>query len=169
MEMSNDHRQGAGDLLPQQDSPAMGEQWLRCWMFRRNCSIAPRQLVVVYLSLCVVSLMVAGMAWDAGGALVAPFTGLELLAVAAALLMYARHATDHECLRLSADSLHVEWENAGTVESVQFNPRWVRLSQPERGLIELSSSGRTAYIGRFMRPERREVILRDLRAALRAI
>ena len=169
MQTSNDYRQGAVDLPLEQAGSEADGNWLRCWVFRRNCSISPRQLMVVYLSLCFVSLMVAGMAWEAGGALVVPFTGLELAAVAIALLAYARHATDRESLRLSTERLHVEWENAGVVESVQFNPRWVRLSQPESGLIELSSSGRTVYIGRYARPERREVILRDLRAALRAI
>ncbi|OIQ75615.1 hypothetical protein GALL_427150 [mine drainage metagenome] len=125
--------------------------------------------MVFYLSLCVVSLMVAGVAWDVGGALVAPFTGIELGVMAVALLIHARHATDREQVFLSAERLQVEWENAGVVQSVSFNPRWVRVSLPESGLIELSSAGRTTYVGRYARPERREVLAKDLRAALRAL
>lgn len=164
------------DLQPQaaqsRDQHAAGgseEGWTCCWVFRRNCSISPRQLMLVFGGLSATSLMVAGSAWMAGGTLVFPFAGLELIALAAAMFVYARHAADRECVRLAPDRLQVEWENAGVVESVQFNPRWVRLSQPEGGLIELSSSGRKVYIGRYMRPERREMVLRDLRAALRAI
>ncbi|MFZ5489539.1 DUF2244 domain-containing protein [Thiomonas sp.] len=148
---------------------AQGEGWLRDWVFRRNCSLSPRQLMVFYASLCVVSLIVASIAWDVGGSLVMPFTGIELASVAAALVAYGRHATDREHVRLSAQQLQVEWENAGVVQSVSFNPHWVRVSVPESGLIEVSSAGRTAYIGRYARPERRAVLAKDLRAALRSL
>lgn len=169
MHANNDLQPPAAQSLNQPAAGGSDETWTRCWVFRRNCSISPRQLMLVFGALSVTSLLVAGTAWMAGGTLVFPFTGLELVALAVAMLVYARHATDRESVRLSPDRLQVEWENAGVVESVQFNPRWVRLSQLEGGLIELSSSGRTFYIGRYVRPERREVMLRDLRAALRAI
>ncbi len=146
-----------------------GESWVRDWVFRRNCSMSPQQLMVFFVSLCVVSLMVAAIAWDVGGSLVMPFTGIELGSVAIALFVYGRHATDRERVRLSAQQLQVEWENAGVVQAVSFNPHWVRVSLPESGLIEVSSAGKTAYIGRYARPERRAVLAKDLRAALRAL
>lgn len=145
------------------------ECWLRDWVFRRNCSMSPQQLMVFFASLCVVSLIVASIAWDVGGALVMPFTGIELAAVGAALFVYGRHATDRERVRLSVQQLQVEWENAGVVQTVSFNPQWVRVSLPASGLIEVTSAGRTAYIGRYARPERRAVLARDLRAALRGL
>ncbi|MGC8703313.1 MAG: DUF2244 domain-containing protein [Thiomonas sp.] len=92
-----------------------GENWLRNWVFRRNCSMSPQQLVVFFVSLSVVSLMVAAIAWDVGGSLVMPFTGIELGSVAIALFVYGRHATDQERVRLSAQQLQVEWENARSV------------------------------------------------------
>lgn len=151
------------------DQLEQGENWLRNWVFRRNCSMSPRQLMVFFVSLSVVSLMVAAIAWDVGGSLVMPFTGIELGSVAIALLVYGRHATDQERVRLSAQQLQVEWENAGVVQTISFNPVWVRVSLPESGLIELSSAGKTAYIGRYARPERRAALAKDLRAALRAL
>jgi len=36
----------------------------------------------------------------------------------------------------------------------------------EKGLIEISGTGRQAFIGRYTRPERREKLARDLRRAL---
>ncbi|MEW6561296.1 MAG: DUF2244 domain-containing protein [Pseudomonadota bacterium] len=157
---------GEARVLREQEAE---ECWLRDWVFRRNCSMSPQQLMVFFASLCVVSLIVASIAWDVGGALVMPFTGIELGAVGTALLVYGRHATDRERVRLSAQQLQVEWENAGVVQSVSFNPQWVRVSLPDSGLIEVSSAGRTAYIGRYARPERRAVLVKDLRAALRAL
>lgn len=146
-----------------------GERWLRHWEFRRNCSMSPKQVMFFFLTLAVLSLLVAAIAWDVGGSLVMPFTGIELGAVAIALLAYARHATDQERVRLSPQCLEVEWENAGMVQKVRFNPHWVRVSLPDTGLIELSSGGQTVHIGRYTRPERRVHLAKDLRAALRAL
>lgn len=133
-------------LLPADRLPEVqeqGESWLRNWVFCRNGSMSPQQLIVVFVSLSVVSLMVAVIAWDVGGSLVMPFTGIELGSVAIALFVYGRHAADQERVRLSAQQLQVEWENAGVVQTVSFNPQWVRVSLPERGLVEVSSAGKT--------------------------
>ncbi len=71
------------------------------WLLKRNCSITPRQLFGVYLSLCAASLAIAGgFAW-VGASPVLVFAGVELLLVGAALLLYARHALDHERITLS--------------------------------------------------------------------
>src|SRR5438270_13892551 len=66
------------------------------WLLRRNCSMTPGQLVAFYVSLCAWSLAIAGAFWWRGATLVMPFAGIELLAVAAALVVYARHAGDRE-------------------------------------------------------------------------
>ena len=49
------------------------------WVMRRNCSITPRQLVAVYLSLCVVSLVISAGFWVVGAPAVLAFAGLELV------------------------------------------------------------------------------------------
>ena len=64
------------------------------WLLRRNCSMTPAQLVVFYLTLSAWSLAIAGAFWWRGATLVMPFAGIEILAVGAALLVYARHAGD---------------------------------------------------------------------------
>lgn len=159
--------------IAQENLPSAAAQtsecWVRDWVFRRNCAMSPQQLMMFFISLSVVSLVVAAIAWDVGGSFVMPFTAIELGSVAIALLVYARHATDRECVRLSPQCLQVEWENAGVVQSVSFNPHWVRISLPDSGLIALSSAGKTVYVGRFTRPERRVLLAKDLRAALRAL
>lgn len=136
------------------------------WLFKRNCSISPRQLLVFFVSLSLISLFVAMLCWVAGAKLVTPFTVLELLVLGGALFVYARHAADRERVEVSAQSLVIEWECAGRIERSEFNPRWARIVVGERGLIEISGAGRQAFIGRYTRPERREKLARDLRRAL---
>lgn len=144
-------------------------QWSVEWVLRRNCSLAPRQLLWCYASLCVLSLAIAGLFWQAGAPMVAPFAGLELLAVGAALLLYARHAADSERIALRDDALTVEHESGGCTERVAFQPAWVRVepAHGDRSLIELSGQGRRISVGRFVRPELRSQLAEELRWALR--
>ena len=48
------------------------------WFLRRNCSVTPRQLAWIYLSLCAVSLGLGVMFWLLGATLVLPIAWLEL-------------------------------------------------------------------------------------------
>ena len=143
--------------------------WSIDWLLKRNCSLAPRQLLAFYLSLCVLSLGIAAMFWIQGARMVMPFAWIELLGVGAALWVYARHATDSESIVLRGDRLTVEVANGPQVERVEFQPAWVRV-EPEhddQSLIELSGQGRRIAVGRFVRPELRGQLAQELRLALR--
>ncbi len=139
------------------------------WLLRRNCSISPRQLLLFFVSLNLVSLFVALLCWVDGAKLVPPFTLVELVGMGVALLIYARHAGDRERVAISAQALVVEWECAGHCQRVAFNPRWARVALHDNGLIAVSESGRQAFVGRYTRAERREKLARDLRRALLAV
>ncbi len=146
-----------------------GREWSAEWLLKRNCSLTPSQLLAFFASICVVSLGIGAMFWMQGAPLVMPFAGLELLAVATALLIYARHATDREAIVLRPDSLVVEHASGRHVERVEFAPAWVRI-EPEHGdrsLVELSGQGRRISVGRFVRPELRRQLADELRWALR--
>ena len=98
-----------------------------------------------------------------------PFAGVELLVVGAAFWVYARHATDGEKISLQGEQLVVELENAGKFERAEFNREWVRV-EPRTGdksLIEVSGQGRTVQVGRYVRPELRPELAREIRMALR--
>ena len=86
--------------------PAGG--WAMQWLLKRNCSLAPRQLLWFYVVLSGLSLGIAVGFWLHGATLVMPFAGLEVLAIGVALLVYARHASDCESIRLQGGSLTVE-------------------------------------------------------------
>lgn len=145
------------------------DQWSVNWVLKRNCSIAPRQLLWFYASLCVLSLGIATMFWLHGAPMVMPFAWLELLAIGAAMMLYAAHATDTESIALRDDALTVEHLSGTRIERVAFQPAWVRV-EPEHGdrsLIELSGQGRRIAVGRFVRPELRHQLAEELRWALR--
>jgi uncharacterized membrane protein len=139
------------------------------WLLKRNCSVTPAQLGWLYASLCVVSLGIATFFWFQGAKLVLPFAWLELIAVGSAFLVYSRHATDGERISLSGQHLVVELENAGRLERAEFDRDWVRVepSAGDRSLIALSARGRSVNVGRFVRPELRPALAREIRMALR--
>jgi uncharacterized membrane protein len=144
-------------------------QWSVEWLLKRNCSMAPRQLLWFYLSLCAVSFAIASMFWTQGVHLVMPFAWLELLVLGAALLAYARHAADSESITLADDLLTVELACGSRLRRVAFQPHWVRVEprHGDRSLIELSGQGQRVAVGRFVRPELRRQLAEELRWALR--
>jgi uncharacterized membrane protein len=139
------------------------------WRLRRNCSVTPAQLLVAYLMLCALSLAIGALFWLRGAPFVIGFTGLELAAVGWAFVVYARHATDGEWISLQGASLVVERETAGRRERAEFERQWVRVEPKadEHSLIELSGRGRKMEVGRFVRPELRQVLAGEIRRALR--
>jgi len=139
------------------------------WFLKRNCSVTPAQLGWLYASLCVVSLGIGTFFWFQGAVLILPFTGLELAAVGAAFLAYARHATDGETISLEGRQLVVELESAGHRRRAEFDRDWVRVepSADDRSLIELSARGTKVNVGRYLRPELRPELAQEIRRALR--
>lgn len=155
---------GDGNTGPRENASVSIE-----WLLKRNCSLSPRQLLAVYASLCVISLGIATYFWWNGATLVMPFAWVELLAVGAALLFYARHASDRECIALQPGRLTVEHLSGGRVERAEFLPDWVRVEprDDDRSLIELSGQGHMIAVGRYVRPELRRALAEEFRVALR--
>jgi uncharacterized membrane protein len=141
------------------------------WILRRNCSVSPRQLGGMFVLLCVLSLTVAGFFWSQGAWMVLPFSALELLAAGTAFLVYARHATDGETIRLRNGRLVVEVEEAGRLHRVEFAGRGVRIEPPtaRERLILVCCNGQTMQVGRFVRPDMRPVLAHELRRALKGV
>ena len=140
------------------------------WLMRRNCSVTPRQLCWMYVSLSGVSLSIAAVFWWQGATLVMPFAWMELLAVGVAFLVYARHAADGEKIVLENTTLVVELERAGRLQRSEFARDWVRVEPKnvKESLVVLSGQGRSVSVGRFLRPELRSALAKEIRAALSA-
>jgi uncharacterized membrane protein len=149
--------------VPGRDAPALQ------WVLRRNCSITPRQLVGVYLSLCAISLLIGLAFWWQGATYVLAFAGIELVLVGAALVVYARHAADRDTVTLAERDVEVECHFGRQVERAAFRAEWVCVEPAEAqgSLVELAGQGRRMLIGRFLRPEHRASLAQELRRALR--
>ncbi len=139
------------------------------WFLRRNCSIRPTHLGWIYTAICLVSLGIGAAFWAFGAPLVIPFAGLEVVALGLAFILYAQHAADGERILLDGDRLIVELENAGKLERAEFNREWVRVEPQadDHSLIALSANGKTVRVGRYVRPEMRPELAREIRMALR--
>jgi uncharacterized membrane protein len=124
---------------------------------------------LLFASLGVVSLGIGGLFWAQGATLVLPFAALEVMAVGLAFLIYTRHARDGEKIWLSGPELIVEVETGGKRERVKFLSHWVRVEPrtDNRSLIEVSGQGRSIDVGRFVRPDLRPILAREIRMALR--
>ena len=144
----------------------------REWTLRRNCSLSPRQVARAYALLCFGSLAIALGFLFHGIWLVLAFSLLELTLVGLALLVYARHATDHERIALSESGLLVVRVLADRRELTRLDPLWTRVVVPDerrRTLIQLESRGVKVEIGRFVDATRRRQVARELRQALRGV
>lgn len=105
-----------------------------CWMIKRNCSVSPKQLALVFASIVAVS-FAFGVVFAAQGLwLVRPFAGVPLLAVAAAFLCYGRRAADYERIEIADGMVAVEQVEDG-LRSLRRRWRgrgskWGRLAVP---------------------------------------
>ncbi len=144
------------------------ETLLMDWLIRRNCSVSPRQFVACYASLAAFSLAIAALLWWCGAWLVLPFTGIELLAVGVAFVMYARHAVDFERIRLFPHRLLIERMSAERLTRLEFNPRWVRVEPgaTPRDPVRLVSRGQRIVVGQHLAQYRRAQFARELHASL---
>ena len=139
------------------------------WLLRRNCSITPRQLGLVYLSLCCASLLIGAFFFVQGAPFVLAFAAVELACVGIALLAFARHAGDREVLTLVGRSLQVEQCFGTRVRHTRFvaDSLHVEPAAGQGSLVELRGRGECLRVGRFLRPEQRVAFARELRQALR--
>ena len=138
------------------------------WTLQRNCSVSPAQLGLCFVFLSAMSLAVGLFFWFQGAVLVLPFAALELMALATAFLIHARHAADRERISVRGGRLVVEVEKAGRVERCEFVREWVRVEPQKRhGLVEVTCGGRSVHVGRFLRADLRLLLARELRLAVR--
>lgn len=139
------------------------------WLFKRNCSITPQELVSVYASLCALSFLIAGFFFWHGAPFVAAFAGIELAAVGAAMLVFAHHAGDRETITLVGRMLRVERWVGNRVERTELAADWLTV-EPAAGqgsLVQLCGRGHRVRVGRFLRPELRGAFAQELRQTLR--
>jgi uncharacterized membrane protein len=144
-----------------------GSAWQ--WSLRRQCALTPRGLLLAFSLLAALSLSVGTGFWIVGAPLVLAFTGLEIVALILALVATARHAGDHETLTLVGPQLLVERSLGTQVSRQQLPVAWLEV-EPQTGpssLVQLRSQGQTVRVGRFVQPQWRGELARELRSLVR--
>ena len=140
------------------------------WLMKRNCSLTPRQALLVYALLCTATLGIAVVFTLRGAWMVLAFALVETAAVGAALLHYCRHALDHERIRLLEGCLLVEHADGARRSEVKLDPCHARVSLRDAGMrtmVVIEARGVRVEIGRFLTPSARLELVRALRRALR--
>ena len=140
------------------------------WLMKRNCSLSPRQALLVYALLSAATLGIALVFTLRGAWMVLAFALVESAAVGAALLYYARHALDQERIRLADGWLLVERRDGARVLESRLDPHHTRVSLADLGmrtLIVLEARGERVDVGRYLTPPARQEVVRQLRRALR--
>jgi uncharacterized membrane protein len=140
----------------------------REWIFSRNCSISPRQLVLVYVALCLASFTIAIIFTMRGAWYILGFAIVEMSAVALAFFMYARHATDREHIALIDDWLIVELIQKEQVRQFRLDSRRTRIELPVSpgGLIGLETAETRVEVGRYLTEWKRREFARELKRVL---
>lgn len=140
----------------------------RSWVLRRNCAMSPQQLLRVFLAIGLTSLAVS-TAWALTGAwVVLPFMCLELLALAVAFLVYARHATDHERITLDPVKVSVEVVRGDRSDRQEIPREWLRcrLAEGRSDLVRIFNRQKELEVGRFVNQANRKKFLEEFQAAL---
>jgi len=139
------------------------------WRMARHTSFAGGRLLAVYLALCGVALGIGAAFWWFGAKAVLPLAGVELLMLGAAFWACERHAGDAETITLAARELKIEHRCGRAVDRAAFRAEWVRVepAHGEGSLVEVTGQGQRMRVGRYLRPELRMALARELRQALR--
>ena len=138
---------------------------------RRNCSITPRGALAAF-ALCGAISLVIGIvfAW-AGAWMILPFVGVEIMALAAALVAFARHTGDYEALSCRDGRLVLEARYGSRRERREWNAAWVRVGEwrSRSGYrLELVVHGAAFEVGRHLDDVRRGALALRLKEALRS-
>lgn len=134
-------------------------------LLKRNCSIAPGALACVFAALAVAVLGIGIGFAIAGAWLILPFAGLEVIALAAAFLLQARHATDYERIELAQGRLRVEVGEAERVARYELDARRARIEMHGPHIV-LRGTGETLQIGRHLGEEARVRFAAELKKRL---
>jgi len=145
------------------------------WTLKRNCSMSPRQFASLIASLAIVSVGVASIFAYSGAWWILFFSAVEITALLAAFVVYARHAGDYERIVVAPDAVIIEFNSGTKVVRQQAHPAFARVEYPYpadgaggNSLIGLALGGKAVEVGRFVPCLKRESLAQEIRAHLQA-
>ena len=145
------------------------------WTLKRNCSLSPGQFGALLGSLAIVTVAVAVFFALSGAWWILFFAFIQVAALVATFVVYARHAGDYERIVLTSEALIVECNSANHFVREQTHPALARVQYPCPGLrqggdslIGLAVAGKAVKVGRFVPHPRRASLAREIRMHLLA-
>jgi uncharacterized membrane protein len=136
-------------------------------ILKRNCSISPAGLAGVFLALAALTLAIATGFALAGAWLVLPFAGLEVALLAAAYVLYARHAADYERVELDSGRLTVEVAQGQEISRYEMDARRARVHL-EDDRVMLRDARHELELGRHLDAQTRAWLVGELARRLRS-
>lgn len=139
----------------------------RVWRLKRNCALRPSQYAGAIALLMGIAAVVALACWIRGIWLVPLFCCIELAAVAAAAVAYARHAIDGETVTLTdARDVRVEVDRGLRHETYLLPVQGLRLVKENAETLWLRQGATCIQVGQHAPPEVRDAFEADLRNML---
>lgn len=144
------------------------------WVSKRNCALRPGQLAALLAVPAGASLAIAASFASLGAWWILVFAIVETLALAAAFLVYARHAGAYERLSLTPDGLRVEFHSGSATTHAELDPRLVRIEFAcaritgfdGDALVTVRGAGQAFRLGRFVPAPQRAALAARIRRAL---
>ena len=133
---------------------------------KRNCSISPAGLACVFAALAVAVLAIGTGFALLGAWLILPFAGLEVLLLAGAFLLQARHATDYERIELADERLRIDVADGARTAQYKLDARTVRIAMDD-GTLVLRGPRATLELGRHLDAAARAAFANELKRRLR--
>jgi uncharacterized membrane protein len=121
--------------------------------------MSPAGLAKVFAALALLVLAIGAGFAAMGAWLILPFAGLEVLLLAAAYVLYARHAADYERIELESGRLTVEVADGGHTERHRLVGARVSM---EEGRVVLRDAQEELEIGRHLGAEARAELAAEL-------
>ncbi len=134
------------------------------WHFKRNCSITPKQLIFIFGSLAVISLLIGGVFFLMGAFLILPFSMLEILVLSIAFYYNALHAVDFEKLKIENNQITIEQRKGRIETEIELTRGFTRVKQlvGQKDLIELIQGEKKATFGHHIHPNYRAKLMHEL-------
>ena len=147
-------------------NPATGNGYI---VLKPNNSATWRFNMMVVASLALIATLISTFFLLQGLWLIAPFSGLEVLALLACLYLCARSNIQTEVIKFSPDRVVVEQGRTFAEKSWVYHRSWAkifvrkrrRIGQPDQVVIR--SHGKEVELGSFLNKDDKETLVKKLR------
>jgi uncharacterized membrane protein len=134
-----------------------------------NCSVSWRELLLFYLMTCGVALAIGLFFTLQGLWLVLPFSGLEMLALGAALYLTSRRVHRREVIILDPERTRIEKGQRRIDQSWEFSTPWVRViddcpgGRRAKRTLAIGMSGESVEVGSFLSNREKDALAFQLK------